>query len=133
MRACSRPTCNQPAVASLTYDYEEATAVLGPLPAQREPHAFELCDKHATSFTAPRGWQVIRLATNFEPAPPSPDDLLALAEAVREVGRAPRQPAPRPTTKRPEQGATPPEGFEKPQSQRVLNRRANFRVVEGGN
>ncbi|MGI6785068.1 MAG: DUF3499 domain-containing protein [Gleimia sp.] len=133
MRACSRPTCNQPAVASLTYDYAESTAVLGPLPTHREPHAFELCEKHANNFTAPRGWQVIRLATNFEPAPPSPDDLLALADAVREVGRAPRKPAPRPTTRRPEPNQKPPHGVEKPESQRVANRRSNFRIVEGGN
>jgi hypothetical protein len=132
MRACSRPTCNQPAVASLTYDYAESTAVLGPLPTNREPHAFELCEKHANNFTAPRGWQVIRLATNFEPAPPSPDDLLALADAVREVGRTPRKPAPRPTTKRPDPN-NPAKNMEKPESQRVLNRRSNFRIVEGGN
>lgn len=125
MRVCSRPTCNQPAVASLTYDYAEATAVLGPLPTQREPHAFELCEKHVNNFTAPRGWQVIQLATNFEPAPPSPDDLMALADAVREAGRTPRERAPEPTTRRPNPG-------EHTDSRHVTERRASFRIVEGG-
>ena len=132
MRACSRPTCNQPAVASLTYDYGEATAVLGPLPMNREPHAFELCDKHAHNFTAPRGWQVIRLATNFEPAPPSPDDLLALAEAVREAGQIKRQPAPAPTITRPEGGSRPHPTQMDVTSKRAQNRRSSFRIVEGG-
>src|SRR5699024_7309012 len=40
-----------------------------------------------------RGWDVVRLATDFEPAPPSTDDLLALADAVREASRAPAPPA----------------------------------------
>ena len=35
------------------------------------------------------------LATEFEPAPPSDDDLTALADAVREASRAPR-PRPQP-------------------------------------
>ena len=37
------------------------------------------------SLSAPRGWEVIRLAAD-EPPQPSTDDLLALADAVREVG-----------------------------------------------
>src|SRR5699024_4799478 len=37
----------------------------------------------------PRGWDVVRLATEFEPAPPSPDDLVALADAVREASKTP--------------------------------------------
>lgn len=122
MRACSKTTCNQPAVATLTYDYAEATAVLGPLSTNREPGAMDLCEHHANNFTAPRGWQVIRLATNFEPAPPSPDDLMALADIVREAGRRPVPP----------QTQKPGRPIAKPESLRVANRRANFRVVDGG-
>ncbi|MDN5559532.1 MAG: DUF3499 domain-containing protein [Ruaniaceae bacterium] len=86
-RQCSRSACVRPAVATLTYDYDDSTAVLGPLSLQAEPHAYDLCEVHAERLTVPRGWQVVRLATEFEPAPPSPDDLLALAEAVREASR----------------------------------------------
>ena len=56
--------------------------MLGPLATEAQPEAYDLCAKHVESFTAPRGWQVIRLATDFEPAPPSDDDLTALADAV---------------------------------------------------
>ena len=86
-RQCSRSACVRPAVATLTYDYGDSTAVLGPLSTQAEPHAYDLCEVHAERLTVPRGWQVVRLATEFEPAPPSPDDLEALAEAVREASR----------------------------------------------
>ncbi|SNU02687.1 Protein of unknown function [Ruaniaceae bacterium KH17] len=86
-RQCSRNACQRPAVATLTYDYGDSTAVLGPISTQAEPHAYDLCDVHAERLTVPRGWQVVRLATEFEPAPPSPDDLEALAAAVREASR----------------------------------------------
>lgn len=94
-RPCSKVGCPEPAVATLTYVYSDSTAVLGPLATQAEPHTYDLCDTHAHRLTAPRGWDVVRLATEFEPAPPSPDDLLALADAVREASRAPA-PDPRP-------------------------------------
>lgn len=58
------------------------------MPTRRQPYAYELCEHHVQRFTAPRGWQVIRLATNFEPAPPSVDDLYALADVVRQAGSA---------------------------------------------
>ena len=86
-RQCSRSACDRPAVATLTYDYGDSTAVLGPLSTHAEPHAYDLCEVHAERLTVPRGWQVVRLATEFEPAPPSADDLLALAEAVRDASR----------------------------------------------
>lgn len=79
-------------MATLTYDYGDSTAVLGPLATIAEPHAYDLCEVHAEHLTAPRGWQVVRLQTHFDPAPPSPDDLLALVDAVREAARAPEPP-----------------------------------------
>lgn len=96
-RQCSRNGCREAAVATLTYQYEESTIVLGPLASSAEPSAYDLCQKHAESFTAPKGWQVIRLQDKFEPAPPSDDDLLALADAVRQASRkpaVPKKPAP---------------------------------------
>ena len=59
--------------------------MLGPLATQAEPHCYDLCRHHATALSAPRGWEVIRLAGDPDPRPSS-DDLLALADAVREVG-----------------------------------------------
>lgn len=66
--------------------------MVGPLAAFAEPHTYDLCEPHARSLTAPRGWDVVRHEGEFEPPPPTTDDLVALAEAVREAAR----PAPRP-------------------------------------
>jgi hypothetical protein len=84
-RRCSRSGCSEPATSTLTYVYSDSTAVLGPLATRAEPHCYDLCRTHATALSAPRGWEVIRLATEPDPRP-STDDLLALADAVREVG-----------------------------------------------
>lgn len=85
-RTCSRSSCGRPARATLTYVYADSTAVLGPLATYAEPHAYDLCDRHAERLSAPRGWEVIRLADGSRRAP-TEDDLLALAEAVREAAR----------------------------------------------
>lgn len=82
-------------MATLTYVYADSTAVLGPLALAAEPHSYDLCAEHADRLTAPRGWEIVRLATEFVDAGPSRDDLLALADAVREAGRAPASRGPR--------------------------------------
>jgi hypothetical protein len=66
--------------------YNESTAVIGPLATRAEPHGYDLCRRHSANLSAPRGWEVIRLADEFTDPEPSDDDLLALADAVREVG-----------------------------------------------
>ena len=71
----------------MTYVYADSTAVVGPLAAFAEPHSYDLCDQHARGLTAPRGWEVVRYDGDFGPPPPSTDDLVALAEAVREAAR----------------------------------------------
>jgi hypothetical protein len=86
-RGCSRSGCRRPAVATLTYVYSDSTAVLGPLALQAEPHCYDLCALHAERLTAPRGWEVVRLAPDVVEAGPSDDDLLALADAVREAAQ----------------------------------------------
>jgi hypothetical protein len=69
------------------------TAVLGPLSTFAEPHAYDLCDVHSSRLSAPRGWEVLRLAPDTAAQGPTQDDLLALADAVREAGR-PQRPEP---------------------------------------
>ncbi len=86
-RRCSRTACGRPAVATLTYVYADQTAVLGPLSTYAEPHAYDLCEQHSERLSAPRGWEVLRLARDTVDRGPSNDDLLALADAVREAGR----------------------------------------------
>lgn len=75
-------------MATLTFVYSDSTAVVGPLATAAEPHSWDLCFNHAGRITAPRGWELVR-----HPGPwvsPEEDDLIALAEAVREreSGRA---------------------------------------------
>jgi hypothetical protein len=67
--------------------YAESTAVVGPLAAFSEPHSYDLCESHARGLTAPRGWDLVRHDGEFGPPPPTNDDLVALAEAVREAAR----------------------------------------------
>jgi len=96
-RRCSRTACGRPAVSTLTYVYADSTAVLGPLATYAEPHAYDLCDAHSERLSAPRGWEVLRLAPDPAAQGPSSDDLLALADAVREAARpapAPVRPTP---------------------------------------
>ncbi|WP_323791647.1 DUF3499 domain-containing protein [Nocardioides sp.] len=86
-RRCSRTPCGRPAVQTLTFVYADSTAVLGPLATYAEPHAYDLCATHGERLSAPRGWEVLRLATDLGDKGPSGDDLLALADAVREAAR----------------------------------------------
>lgn len=113
IRQCTRATCTAPAVATLTYVYADSTAVLGPLATNAEPHSYDLCAAHAQRLTVPRGWDVVRLQVDLAPAPPTPDDLVALAEAVREASRATVLPEPAPST-------------------RAGSRRGHLRVLDGG-
>ncbi|MEZ0353932.1 DUF3499 domain-containing protein [Mycobacterium sp. pR1184] len=87
-RRCCRPGCPHYAVATLTFVYSDSTAVVGPLATAREPHSWDLCVGHAGRITAPRGWDLVRHAgpLNSEPTNPDEDDLVALADAVRERG-----------------------------------------------
>ncbi|HME47290.1 DUF3499 domain-containing protein [Mycobacterium sp.] len=82
-RRCCRPGCPHYAVATLTFVYSDSTAVVGPLATAREPHSWDLCVSHAGRITAPRGWELVRHAGPL-PNSPDEDDLVALADAVRE-------------------------------------------------
>ena len=82
-RRCCRPGCPNYAVATLTFVYSDSTAVVGPLATAPEPHSWDLCVSHAGRITAPRGWELVRHAGPL-PTCPDEDDLVALADAVRE-------------------------------------------------
>lgn len=71
--------------------------MLGPLSRSSEPHAYDLCRSHASSLTAPRGWELLRVPGSADVS----DDLVALSDAVHPRRRspapeAPAAPAPRP-------------------------------------
>jgi len=114
VRRCSRTACGRPATSTLTYVYADQTAVLGPLATYAEPHAYDLCDVHSERLSAPRGWEVLRLAPDPAAQGPSSDDLLALADAVREAAR----PAPQPLRPSPAQ-----------ETGRETGRRGHLRVL----
>ena len=61
--------------------------MLGPLATYAEPHCYDLCPAHSDRLTAPRGWEVVRLAQDPDALKPSTDDLVALADAVRDAAR----------------------------------------------
>jgi hypothetical protein len=72
-------------VATLTYIYSDSTAVVGPLSTAREPHSYDLCDAHARRLTVPHGWELVRHQGDYAVPMPTDDDLVALANAVREA------------------------------------------------
>ena len=87
-RSCSRVSCRAAATMTLTYIYAESRAVLGPIATFAEPHAYDLCERHAARLTVPNGWSVDREPINTVGVGPSEDDLMAIADAVREVARS---------------------------------------------
>jgi len=84
-RGCSRVGCRSAATMTLTYIYAESTAVVGPLATFSEPHAYDLCIMHAERLKVPHGWNVIKQELSGDEQGPSEDDLMAIADAVREV------------------------------------------------
>ncbi len=96
----------------MTYVYADSTAVVGPLAVAPEPHTYDLCEPHARSLTAPRGWELVRYDGEFELPSPTTDDLVALADAVREAARpTPRVEAAPPTARRGHLRAVPPPAY----------------------
>ena len=81
-------------MSTLTFAYADSTAVLGPLALRADPGTYDLCRDHARGLSVPRGWEVIRLPHADTPNSPSSDELLALANAVREIGLGGPDPIP---------------------------------------
>jgi len=66
-RHCSRTGCSDSASVTLTYQYAHAQVWLDELAADRDPHAYDLCDRHAARLTAPQGWQVLDRRLDLRP------------------------------------------------------------------
>ncbi|MEL7583814.1 DUF3499 domain-containing protein [Brevibacterium casei] len=98
LRTCSKVSCSRSATATMTYVHADACVVIGPLARRAEPGAHDLCADHAARLTPPVDWQLIRIGTGEEPPERTHDDLLAIADAVREAAGT--------TTPRPD-GPTP--------------------------
>ena len=52
-RQCSRPACAEPAAVTLTYEYGRSQVWLDDLTAERDPHAYDLCRRHAGALVRP--------------------------------------------------------------------------------
>jgi Protein of unknown function (DUF3499) len=58
IRQCSRPTCAEPAASTLTYQYAKGIAWLDELSTDRDPHGYDLCERHANRVSVPHGWRL---------------------------------------------------------------------------
>ena len=85
VRRCSRASCTNTAIKTLTYIYSDSTAVLGPLSTYAEPHNYDLFSIHSERLKVPVGWSVIKEEIINHNTGPSEEDLMAIADAVREV------------------------------------------------
>lgn len=59
VRQCSRTDCSESATATLTYRYGQSQVWIDELSAERDPHAYDLCNRHADRLTAPQGWMLL--------------------------------------------------------------------------
>ena len=62
-RLCSKVGCAREAVATLTFDYGDQMAALGPIGRVGDPHAHDLCAIHTDRLSVPKGWVVVRHET----------------------------------------------------------------------
>lgn len=45
-------------MASLSYQYAQSVAWLDDLARDRDPHAYDLCERHSARLSVPGGWQL---------------------------------------------------------------------------
>jgi len=57
-RQCSRTGCASPAVATLTYQYGRSLVWIDDLAPERDPHSYDLCERHAARLSVPNGWSL---------------------------------------------------------------------------
>lgn len=57
-RQCSRTGCAESAAVTLTYNYERQQVWIDALLPEREPHVYDLCERHADRMSVPHGWHL---------------------------------------------------------------------------
>jgi hypothetical protein len=57
-RQCSRSGCADHAIATLSYQYARSIVWLDDLSADRDPHNYDLCQRHAARLSVPNGWRM---------------------------------------------------------------------------
>jgi hypothetical protein len=58
VRLCSRTGCSEAATVTLTYHYGRSQVWLDELWIERDPHAYDLCARHAARLSVPAGWML---------------------------------------------------------------------------
>lgn len=112
-------------MATLTYVYAESSAVLGPLSPEQHPGGYDLCSEHSGELTVPKGWELIRLpGVDGTADEHEPDDIMALARAVREIGMLDDEIAPTSAD-----ATTEPHGVPDMAGVTVLGRRGHLAVI----
>ncbi len=67
-RQCSRPGCAERATVTLTYEYGRSKVWLDELRPERDPHAYDLCRRHAERQSVPQGWYLADRRRTATPA-----------------------------------------------------------------
>jgi hypothetical protein len=57
-RQCSRSGCSDLAAVTLSYDYGRSQVWIDHLTPEREPHLYDMCDRHADRLSVMRGWHL---------------------------------------------------------------------------
>ena len=57
-RQCSRSGCAQSATSTLSYQYGRAIVWLDDLTDTRDPHDYDLCERHTARLSVPNGWRL---------------------------------------------------------------------------
>ena len=70
-RRCSRSTCNEVATITLTYQYSRALIWVDDLTEDRDPHEYDLCERHGARISAPSGWRLEDRRSRFQVAAPN--------------------------------------------------------------
>lgn len=57
-RQCSRSGCSDVAAVTLSYHYATSQVWIDHLTPERDPHMYDLCDRHADRLSVMRGWHL---------------------------------------------------------------------------
>jgi hypothetical protein len=57
-RQCSRTGCAESATSTLSYQYARSIVWLDNLTDERDPHTYDLCQRHTARLSVPNGWRL---------------------------------------------------------------------------
>lgn len=57
-RQCSRTGCAEEAIATLSYQYARSIVWVDELATERDPHNYDLCQRHTARLSVPNGWRL---------------------------------------------------------------------------